>query len=103
MYGYNYPMNSLTGLFDWKNIKDLRAGVEFAPFKKLKIKLNGREFWLANTKDGLYNSYGTPHRLQPQSHQRAYRRERRDDGHRNARPNTPRSVSASARCSPASI
>lgn len=59
MFGYNYPMNSLTGLFDWKNLKDLRAGVEFAPFKKLKFKLNGREFWLANTHDGLYNAYGT--------------------------------------------
>ena len=26
--------------------------------KKLRIKLNGREFWLANTQDGFYNSYG---------------------------------------------
>ncbi len=59
MYGYNDPMNSLTGLFDWKNIKDLRSGVEFFPFKKLKIKLDGREFWLANTNDGLYNPFGT--------------------------------------------
>jgi len=59
MFGYNYPMNSVTGLFDWKNLKDLRAGVEVAPFKKLKFKLNGREFWLANTNDGLYNAYGT--------------------------------------------
>ena len=58
MFGYAYPMNSLTGLFAWKNLKDLRAGVEFAPLKKLKIKLNGREFWLANTQDGFYNSYG---------------------------------------------
>jgi Alginate export len=58
MFGYNYPMNSLTGLFDWKNLKDLRAGVEFGPFKKLKFKLNGREFWLANTHDGFYNAYG---------------------------------------------
>ncbi len=59
MFGYNYPMNSVTGLFDWKNLKDLRTGVEFLPFKKLKFKLNGREFWLANTHDGLYNAYGT--------------------------------------------
>lgn len=58
MFGYGYPMNSLTGLFAWKNLKDLRAGVEFAPLKKLRIKLNGREFWLANTQDGFYNSYG---------------------------------------------
>lgn len=59
MFGYNYPMNSLTGLFYWKNLKDLRAGVEVAPRKNLKIKLNAREFWLANVNDGFYNAYGT--------------------------------------------
>ena len=58
MYGFNCPMNSLTGQFAWKNIKDLRAGVEFAPFKKLKFKVDGREFWLADVHDGLYNSLG---------------------------------------------
>jgi len=59
MYGYNFPMNSLTGQFGWKNIEDLRAGVEVTPWKKLKIKLNGRDFWLANVNDGLYNAFGT--------------------------------------------
>ncbi len=59
MYGSNFPANSLTGLFGWKNLKDLRSGVEFVPFKILKIKLDGREFWLANTNDGLYNFAGT--------------------------------------------
>ncbi len=59
MYGYNFPMNSLTGQFGWKNLEDLRAGVEVTPWKKLKIKLNGRDFWLANVNDGLYNAFGT--------------------------------------------
>jgi hypothetical protein len=59
MYGFNQPMNSLTGLFAWKNIKDLRTGVEFYPLRKLKVKLDGRDFWLASTADGLYNSAGT--------------------------------------------
>lgn len=59
MYGYNFPMNSLTGQFGFKNLKDLRSGVEFNPFKKLKIKVDGREFWLANIQDGLYNALGT--------------------------------------------
>ena len=31
MYCFNQPMNSLTGQFGWKNIKDLRTGVEFYP------------------------------------------------------------------------
>ena len=59
MYGFNQPMNSLTGLFGWKNIKDLRTGVEFYPLRKLKVKLDGRDFWLASTADGLYNAAGT--------------------------------------------
>jgi hypothetical protein len=59
MYGYNFPMNSLTGQFDWKNIKDVRSGVDFSPLSKLKIKLDGRDFWLADTADGLYNPLGT--------------------------------------------
>ena len=29
MFGFNYPMNSLTGQFAWKNIEDFRSGVEF--------------------------------------------------------------------------
>jgi len=59
MFGFNWPMNSVTGQFAWKNLKDLRAGVEFAPFKKLKFKVDGREYWLANIHDGLYNALGT--------------------------------------------
>jgi hypothetical protein len=58
MYGYNQPLNSLTGLFGWKNIKDLRTGVEFSPLRRLKVKLDGRDFWLASTADGLYNAAG---------------------------------------------
>jgi hypothetical protein len=59
MYGFNQPMNSLTGAFGFKNLKDLRAGVAFTPFKKLTVKVDGRDFWLANTEDGLYNALGT--------------------------------------------
>jgi hypothetical protein len=52
-------MNSLTGQFAWKNLRDLRSGLEFYPLKKLKMRIDGRDFWLANTKDGLYNALGT--------------------------------------------
>lgn len=58
MFGYNYPWNSLTGQFALRNLKDLRAGVEFYPFKKLKVKIDGRQFWVADTADALYNGYG---------------------------------------------
>lgn len=59
MYGYNFPTNSLTGQFYFRNIKDLRTGIEFYPWKKLKLKLDGREFWLADVHDGLYSGLGT--------------------------------------------
>jgi hypothetical protein len=59
MFGYNFPMNSLTGQFAFRNIEDYRTGVEFFPWKKLKVKLDSRQFWLANVNDGLYSSYGT--------------------------------------------
>lgn len=59
MFGFNYPMNSLTGQFAWKNIEDFRSGVEFTPLRKLKVKVNARQFWLANVADGLYNAAGT--------------------------------------------
>jgi hypothetical protein len=59
MFGFNWPMNSITGQFAWKNLKDLRAGVEFTPFKRLSFKVDGRDLWLANVSDGLYNALGT--------------------------------------------
>lgn len=59
MFGFNWPMNSITGQFAWKNLKDLRAGVEFTPFKKLTFKVDWRDLWLANINDGLYNAVGT--------------------------------------------
>jgi hypothetical protein len=56
MFGYNYPMNSLTGQFAFRNIQDLRTGVEFYPL--LKVKIDGRDFWLPDTADALYNGLG---------------------------------------------
>ncbi|HUI81990.1 MAG TPA: alginate export family protein [Bryobacteraceae bacterium] len=59
LYGSQQPLNSLTGLFCWRNIEDWRAGVDFTPTKKLKVKVDYRDYWLATLADGLYNSAGT--------------------------------------------
>jgi len=59
MYGSNQPLNSLTGLFGWKNICDWRSGVDFRPRKALRVKIDFRDYWLANTGDGLYSAAGT--------------------------------------------
>lgn len=59
LYGLNQPLNSLTGQISWKNIEDWRAGVDFYPLSRLKVKVDFRDYWLATTADGLYNSSGT--------------------------------------------
>lgn len=58
MYGLNQWLNSMTGQVSWRNIKDLRAGVDFSPVKKLKIKIDLRDYWLATVQDGLYSTTG---------------------------------------------
>ncbi len=59
LYGANQPLNSLTGQFGWRNLADWRAGVDFTPTKKLKVKVDYRDYWLATVQDGLYNGSGT--------------------------------------------
>ncbi len=59
LYGAQQPVNSLTGQVAWRNIADWRAGVDFAPFKKLTVKCDFRDYWLATVQDGLYNGFGT--------------------------------------------
>jgi hypothetical protein len=59
LYGANQPYYGLTGLFGWRNLKNWRAGVELAPWRRLKVKVDFRDYWLANVHDGLYNCSGT--------------------------------------------
>ncbi|MBV9264818.1 MAG: alginate export family protein, partial [Acidobacteriaceae bacterium] len=65
MYGNAQPFFSLTGLIGWKNIRDTREGVDFAPAKHVKIFVDYRDFNLATVKDGLYNGQGTRVFLNP--------------------------------------
>jgi hypothetical protein len=59
LYGSQQPLYSLTGQVAWRNIGDWRAGIDFAPFKKLTVKTDFRDYWLATVQDGLYNGFGT--------------------------------------------
>jgi len=59
MYGFNQPTNSLTGQFGWRNLTELRVGVEFRPLPKLKANLDLRNFAISNVQDGLYNASGS--------------------------------------------
>jgi hypothetical protein len=59
LYGANQPLNSMTGQIGWRNIADWRAGVDFVPAKKLKVKVDYRNYWLATVQDGLWSAGGT--------------------------------------------
>ena len=50
-YGY-------TDLVGWRNIKNLRARIDFKPHRKLKVTFDYHWFWLANRHGNLYNVAG---------------------------------------------
>jgi Alginate export len=52
---YTYGMADMVG---WRNIRSARAGVDFVASKRLKLRTDFLEDYLASTKDGLYNSGG---------------------------------------------
>jgi hypothetical protein len=43
----------------WRNIRDLRTGLDTKPFRKLTISAIYHNYWLANAHDGLYTALGT--------------------------------------------
>ena len=59
LYGLQQPLTSLTGLFNWRNLENLRIGADFRPAEKLTIKASFRDYWLTKVSDGMYNSAGT--------------------------------------------
>jgi hypothetical protein len=59
LYGLQQPLNSLTGQFAWRNTRNWRAGGDFSPSKRIKVKVDYRNYWLATTMDGLYSASGT--------------------------------------------
>ena len=59
LYGLQQPLNSMTGQFSWRNTRNWRAGGDFSPSKRIKVKVDYRNYWLATTMDGLYSASGT--------------------------------------------
>ncbi len=57
-----YPSNHLYyGMIDqfgWRNLKNARAGFDFVASRKIKIRTDFNEFYLATIQDGLYNTLG---------------------------------------------
>ena len=58
-YPSNHNYYGMLDQFGWKNMKNARAGFDFLPLKKLKVRSDFNEFYLATAQDGLYNSSGT--------------------------------------------
>ncbi|MGH9496967.1 MAG: alginate export family protein [Candidatus Sulfotelmatobacter sp.] len=58
-----YPSSHLkwgeTDQVGWRNIHDLRGGLEIAPSKGWTASANYHAYWLANLHDGLYTSNGS--------------------------------------------
>jgi hypothetical protein len=50
-YGYN-------DLVGWRNLKNVRLGLQVQPRAKLKASFDYHLFWLASSRDGLYNAAG---------------------------------------------
>jgi len=80
---YNYasgdsdPADGIRGTFDqlyptahdkygladqvgWRNLHDIRVGVEATPFKATPITVNYHAYWLAEKRDALYAASGAP-------------------------------------------
>ena len=50
-YGYN-------DLVGWRNIKNIRLGAQLWPSPKTRLQFDFHSYWLANTRDALYNVGG---------------------------------------------
>jgi hypothetical protein len=58
LYPSGHDKYGLDDQVGWRNIKDLRAGVEAKPIRKLKVSATYHDYWLADAHDGLYSTTG---------------------------------------------
>jgi hypothetical protein len=57
-YPTNHGNYGMIDQFGWKNLKNWRAGFDFLPVPKMKLRVDFDEFYLANVQDALYNTNG---------------------------------------------
>ena len=58
-YPSNHAYYGMIDQFGWRNLKNARAGFNFQGTRKLSIRLDANQFYLATVQDGLYNSSGS--------------------------------------------
>jgi len=59
LYPTNHSYYGIADQMGWKNMRNPRVGFDSQVTKKLKVRTDFNEFYLATTQDGLYNSSGT--------------------------------------------
>ncbi len=58
LYPSGHDKFGLTDQVGWRNIKDLRTGIEAKPLRKLTCSTTFHDYWLADARDGLYTATG---------------------------------------------
>ena len=60
LYPTAHDKYGLADQVGWRNIHDVRIGVEVTPFKATPIAVNYHSYWLAEKRDALYAASGAP-------------------------------------------
>lgn len=58
LYPTGHDKYGLADQVGWKNIHDLRSGIDVTPLKGFTLSANYHSWWLADTHDGLYSAGG---------------------------------------------
>ncbi len=59
IYPSTHDKLGLADQIGWRNIRDLRVGLDVRPAKKWAANVSGHDFWLANAHDALYPTRGS--------------------------------------------
>ncbi|MBZ5607110.1 MAG: alginate export family protein [Acidobacteriia bacterium] len=59
LYASNHQYYGIADQVGWKNLRNPRIGFDFVATKRVKLRADFNEFYLATTQDGLYNASGT--------------------------------------------
>ena len=58
-YPSNHGYYGMIDQFGWKNLRNVRTGLDCQPHRKLKLRVDYNTFSLASVQDSLYNSSGS--------------------------------------------
>jgi hypothetical protein len=67
LYGAYHSLLGIADRLGWRNSRNRRAGFDFAPFKNVKLTIDGRDLSLATAKDALYDASGAKSVFNPKA------------------------------------